>query len=789
MDLTIHNNLQVLQQIEWNQIEKKLLSFSHFKYTSDQLLTRLTLMEDVNQKIEQSQFFEKVIYENEIKDLLFDIRKISKDFNCNHELGKIRKEHTIELIKLNNLAKILELGIDHNRPIGKYYPSQVLIEDYQKFKRLAQKNFLTLFRKIVDIDGDITLENHPQIRPLYQEQLKLEQKIRESLNHTLNSSDFENKIQFNSFDVIHERYAIPIKSGSYNNNIGQIISRSESGNTLFVEPKNIASNNSKRIEIIVEIQSIIARIEKDLTLALKEFTDEIYQLSQFAYFIDEFNTRYLFNSHYELTPPSLSTEAQIDLDKAFHPLIENPVKNDIKIGKEKCGMIISGPNTGGKTATLKTLAITQLFISYGLYAPATNAKLHLYDKVFYFGNDNQDLTHGLSSFAAEVKNYSDLFHNLGETNLILIDEIFNSTSSEEASALATALFKNLKKHTKVHIVVSSHHQTLKTILHQDEEFISTHVGFDLDENKPTYILHYGSPGSSQALNIFKSMTENSPYFQGVYDQALQYLDNQVIHYEKLLDSIAAKENQLTKTLQENREINQQLKNQKKSMEGVIKLKIDEKVSQAEKKLQDITRKAENVLRQAKKGEITKARQLDQKISEVQSQLIKEKGKQKEAPKKDYSNLSKPSKIEVGKQYFCLSLEKTVTVTKIEEKRRLAHIGKGAFSLKVKFDSLRLANKRGSSEQSPQAQGGYSSTRQAKVEYDCRGMRLEEFESLINDITTDLSLGVIPYINIIHGHGTGVLKNWLRKFIKQNKDLVIVESNSGNDGETQIKLKE
>ena len=148
-------------------------------------------------------------------------------------------------------------------------------------------------------------------------------------------------------------------------------------------------------------------------------------------------------------------------------------------------------------------------------------------------------------------------------------------------------------------------------------------------------------------------------------------------------------------------------------------------------------------------------------------------------------MSKPTEILPGKQYFCLSLEKTVTVNKVDTKKKIAFIGKGAFSMKMPFSTLRSANERKGQSVQPD---GYIKSRNSQIEYDCRGMRLEEFESLINDIISDLILGDLPYINIIHGHGTGVLKNWLRKFIKDNKDLTILPSDNGNDGETRIGAK-
>lgn len=784
MQPTLHENHQILSQIEWGSIHNLLKDECHFDINLEKLTRFHHNKKEIEDTYKKTQLFTNSLYENEFRNFINAIYGLKSDLDIFSYLIQIQKEQALSLDLLNQIAIGCEIYFDNKKLIEKFLPEYNYLEDFQNFKRLFQKNFLNLFRKIVNSNGEVKLENHPEIGPLYQKRLDLELKIRESLNHSLNSSQLQDKIQFNSFDVINDRYVIPIKTNAFSSNLGQIISRSDTGHTLYVEPTNIARMNIERIDLIIRIQALISKLERDLTLSLFKFVPEIRHIFNLCYECDEFSARSNFSKKLNLSMPIFFDKKKIKLKNAFHPLIENPVKNDIQIDPTDYGLIISGPNTGGKTATLKTLALTQLFIRYGLFIPCDYGDIFLYDKVFYFGNDQQDLTNGLSSFSAEVKNYTELLESVGNTNLILIDEIFNSTSSEEASALAIAFFKELHERSDTHIIVSSHHQTLKTILHQDNNYISAHVGFNTEINTPTYKLHYGSPGSSHALRIFHSLADEKPYLERIYQNSLQYLDNQVIHYEKLLESLAEKEHQLSKTLQENKELGDQLKNQKKSMEGVIKLKIDEQVRQAEQKLSKIVSKGENILAQVKAGKISKLKAFDNKIADIKSEIPKNLPKEKQ---KDYSNLSVPTSFQEGKDYFCLKLEKTIKITKIDHSKKLAHIGKGNFSMKVPLSSLRVANAKNNHFNS-QGSSVIKSSRSSKVEYDCRGMRLEEFESLINDIISDLILGDIPYLNIIHGHGTGVLKNWLRKFIKENKDLTILPNDTGNDGETRIGLK-
>jgi DNA mismatch repair protein MutS2 len=787
MQQNIHENSQVLQQIEWTFITKIIKDLSHFDGTPHQILKYCNSISEIQEILQTTQQYEEYFYDNDFKSLIEDTHSLSETFQFLDKSKEIVKQKSLQLSELNEFAKLLEIYFDHVKTIEKKFSHKIIQEDFSKFKRLTQKEFLVSFRKFVAKDGDVDLSKHPIIRPLFEKQIQIETKIRNILNTTLRNDSFQNKIQYSSIDIINDRYVIPIKSDSYQGKIGQIISRSDSGNTLYVEPSAIAGLNYSRIEIIVEIQAILSKLELDITKSLIPFHNDLWKISRFFYTCDEFMTRVLFAQRLSLTLPEISITKEIILKNAFHPLIERPVKNDISILNTDYGMIISGPNTGGKTATLKTLALTQLFLKFGLYIPCDHGKVFPYEKTFYFGNDQQNLDQGLSSFSAEVKNYATLFDALGGTNLILIDEIFNSTSSEEASALAIAFFKEVHDVSNVHFIVSSHHQTLKTILHQDTNYISAHVGFDAETNEPTYKLHCGTPGSSHALKIFQNLTQGKEHFQNIYKHSLNFLDHKVIHYEKLLESIAEKEHKLHKTLSENTELNKQLKNQKQSMEGVIKLKIQERVQSAEKKLKTLQEKAEYIVKETKKGNINKQRQIDNQFSSLKQEVHTLAPLKEDVPARSIpENLSTPRVLHEGQEYFCLSLQKTITLKRIERNKKYCQVSAGSISMKVEAKSLMLANQSGHTATNT-IDSSYTTSRTVQLEYDCRGMRLEEFQSLIEDVTSDLLLATIPYVSIIHGHGTGVLKNWLRKHVKSAKNLTVLKDQSGNDGETRFAL--
>ncbi len=786
----IHNNDQILQQIEWNEIIKKLKDLGHFEITSRNILVYQANKGDIEHILNQTQEFCEYLYSNDFISFINEINEIDPEFDAAPKIVQISKESALNLKDINEFAKFCETFINNYQVIKHYFPAWLDELNFNEFKRSFTKQFLSSFRRYVSRDGEISLDKHPVIAPLYHRQLTLEGQIRTKLGDIIKSGDIQNKLQFSSYDLINDRYVIPIRSDSFTSKLGQIISRSDSGNTLFVEPPAISQLNYQRLQVVVEIQSILAKIELELTLILKGHLAAISFITRKFYQIDSLVTRAKFATFYNLTYPILKDIKGIKLRNSFHPLIPNPVKNDIEITDTHGGLIISGPNTGGKTATLKTLALTQLFLHYGLFIPCDYGEVFLYERIFYFGNDNQDLSNGLSSFSAEVKNYTSLFENLGDSNLILIDEIFNSTSSEEASALAVAFFKKLHLVASAHLIISSHHQTLKTILHQDKFYISAHMGFNIESNEPTYKLHYGSPGSSHALRIFNSMTKAHPLFENVYTNALQFLDNKAIHYEKLLESIARKEHLLEKTLSENTQINKQLMNQKKSMEGIISLKIKDRVEKTEIKLKKVIEKAETILSETKKGSINKLKQIDKARHSIHAELREINPRPTDTTTQEHSNLSIPVEFIPGNQYFCMSLNKTVVLKRLEKNLKGAQVSIGNMHMKVPTNTLRVANEtnKNRTNDSNLKPVTIITDRNARIEYDCRGMRLEEFESLVEDAIGDLLLGEMPFVNFIHGHGTGVLKSWLRKYAKSHRDIQVIPNDTGNDGETRIALQ-
>lgn len=784
----IHNNEQVLQQIEWQLIVTKIKALAYFDTTLGKITTPVKVSK-LNTVFEITELFQKENQDEEYYQLIQELYHLNPEAKFEKYNSAIEKSLTLRLSEINQIALSIEIFLGFRNKFESLELMKFSKEKFQEFKQKITKEFLKDFRKFVSKDGEVDFEKHPKLRPLYLEQINIEQKIRSFLSKAMNEGELASTLQFQSFDIVNDHYVLPIRSDSYQSKFGQIVSRSETGHTLFIEPHQIAKLNNDRLEILLKIDEIIALIERETIEALNIFLFEIkgvfYSLTQF----DLYNTRAKFAEQLSLCKPEISEVAGISAQDMFHPLIEDPVKNDFELTLSHQGLIISGPNTGGKTATLKTLALMQLFLKLGLFLPAREVKIYPYENIYFFGNDQQNLEAGLSSFSAEVTNYTKLLSSLTSSHLILIDEIFNSTSSEEASALALAIFTKLQEFPDTHIVVSSHHQTLKTILHQNESFISAHVGFNPVENTPTYKIEVGAPGSSFALNIFQSMTKDNSIFDGLYEKAIGFLDNKAIHYEKLLEQIAKKENSLHRTLDENKQLNLELRNQKAAMDGVIKLKIDDKIKKASIEIDKQIAKSKTLYLQVKNQQVKKEKKIFDTDLEMKSDLKKLSPFNEKFDKKTHTNLSDPEEFIEGERYFSILLNKTVVLKQLNLKRKEAQVSMGNLSIKTPLNKLKVANKSSTTEFKKEIPLGFvERTMQTRMEYDCRGMRLEAFQDTIHQSLSTLLLGDIPFLNIIHGHGNGILKKWLRDFIKTHKDIKIDTDETGNDGSTRIILR-
>lgn len=785
------------QQVDWQIISNSIARFAHFDAVKKTLTggVRALKKNEVIQQYEHVEILYHEILENDFESKYTTLFQLSSTEKLGHQLQLLNKEGVLGIDELKNIFNLVEAFDDLAETINK-----VSAKKLRSFERrnLNQK-FIKPFRNLIDTTNKVNIKLHPEIKKLAKELEDIDNKIRSILGEIAKSDAYSGKLQFEGHDIIGDSFVLAVRSDSYNHELGKIRGRSETGFTLYVEPFQIANIGQQRLSLMAKIDQIVDRICREFCAILHHEVDFLFYALKNLHRLDAIQAKARYSLETGGTKPEI-VENRLLLTEFFHPLIENPIKNEIVLDNLG-GLVISGPNTGGKTATLKCILLSTLFTHFGVYIPAKRAEMPFINTVFYQGNDQQRLSEGLSSFSSEVKSYLQIYEEIAgrdprDNHLIVIDEIFNSTSSEEASALAIALIDEFKSLSNTFFVISSHHQMFKSIVHTREDFLSAHVGFDISTNMPTYKLQLGTPGASMAITIFNRLVKESIMHNTVSHKAEHILDKKDVNYEMLLQKIADKENSLEKLIQKNKDREAELKNQKKSMEGLLKLKMSDELESFKEDVSRKVNEAEEILRDLKnKNQISKSA-VNKKIKAIKDlESQKESDYQQRFPEQDKTQSNKtpyeklytkiPSTIKIGQKYFSIPLGKIITVKAINQRKQQATISAGSVAIQTPIDSLREIPGHKKVDQKVTVNYIKSGPTSSCVQ-DCRGMRLDEFISLVDKAFFDLMKADIPFLEIIHGHGDGILKNWLRKYLLKFSDLSWEPSE--DDGVTRITPK-
>ncbi len=363
------------------------------------------------------------------------------------------------------------------------------------------------------------------------------------------------------------------------------------------------------------------------------------------------------------------------------------------------------------------------------------------------------------------------FQNLTQNNLLICDEIFNSTSSAEASVLAYSLLEQIMKlYPKTKVILSTHHETLKNLFFQNKNYQTAHMSFDSQMKEPTYRLIEGPPGNSFALEIFQK------HFKGnlknkILEDAKGLLDDDYQDIEKLSQRLIKEEARMIKAKDSIEEKENAILKREAEIQGLLTIKENELKSNYYKLEQEFKKQAYDLLDKIKKGERVKQRSV--------SSLLKIE-KEQDIP---IPSLEPPLNFEIGQFYYSAILNQDVLLKNI--KNEMAEVTVGKMKSKVPLNTLFISKKKNTLTD---FSFSISKESTSSLSIDCRGLRLDDFQTLVIKSLSDLRVDNLPYLEIIHGHGTGILKNWLRSYMKKNEDFYIEENNNGNDGQTIIKLK-
>lgn len=627
------------------------------------------------------------------------------------------------------------------------------------------------------------------------------QNARAQLEKIIRTPAYQKFLQENIITMRDSRFVVPVKTEYRSEVKGLVHDTSASGATLFIEPAAVVElNNELKILKSKEAQEI-ERIMAELSAEAGNFSESISDSYAVMIILDLFFAKANLGIKMKACVPILTDDGIIDLKKARHPLIDakSVIPVDIYLGKEFDTLVITGPNTGGKTVSLKTLGLFSLMAMCGLMIPCEeNSSISVFDKVLADIGDEQSIEQSLSTFSSHIKRIINILDTADERSLVLLDELGAGTDPAEGAALAISIIEKLRE-KKSKIAATTHYSEIKMYALETEGVENGCCEFDVTTLKPTYKLLIGVPGRSNAFAISKRLgIEDS-----VIERAKELLSNEDTKFDKIVSSLEetrielAKEKEsarvdAVKAAKEKDEITKYKKRLESEKEAYLKKARDEADKivrdtkfQAEKLIQELEtalkeKNSENFLQMASRAK-----------SEIKSKYAKLDALADPVTKKNTEKYTLPRKLKKGDDVLIVDIDKEGVVLS-DPNGDTVLVQAGIIKTSVRIDNLRLID---SSKKNKVTATAYTRNVKSKAvadfktELDIRGMNIEEAFVELDKFIDDCLIASIPQARIIHGKGTGVLRNAVQTYLRKHKSVRTFRLGVYGEGENGVSIVE
>lgn len=650
-------------------------------------------------------------------------------------------------------------------------------------KYINQLISLTNLRKRIDAcidnNGNILDDASPKLKDIRQQIKVLEARIREKMNQILSTKS--SYLTDTIITIRNDRFVVPVRVEYKNTFEGIIHDISQSGNTVFIEPKVVVELNNRVNSLKHEENEEIYRILRELSEEVSNVANELLQDVMIVKQLDFIYAKARFALDINAIRPKLNDQGVIKIIKGRHPLIDPQivVANDVFLGDEHQAMIITGPNTGGKTVTLKMVGLLTLMMQSGLLVPCNEeSQLAVFDNVFADIGDEQSIEQSLSTFSSHMKNIINITNNITINSLVLLDELGAGTDPKEGAALAESILDYLLKRG-ARIIATTHYSELKTYAYNTDKVINASVEFDVETLRPTYKLLIGIPGRSNALEISRRLGLNEKIIAQAssrietektdVSKLITQLENQGLYLDKLINENEALKKELQSQILKYELLNNELANQK----DTLKEKAYEEARQIVRKAQ---KEANLIIEELKR--IKKERVLDVKDHEI-SEL---KGKLRHLIEQDTDEqLSSTSDIlKPGDVVKVLTLNRTgELIEQVNEDEWLVRLGNLNSRIHKQYLEL-VKSSDAEKKRKKEAEVRVIKKSTAHLELDLRGERYEEAIIKLDKFIDEALINNISQVVIIHGHGTGALRKGVQDYLK--KCPYVKEFRYGGEGE-------
>ncbi|MCR8851008.1 endonuclease MutS2 [Rossellomorea sp. SC111] len=642
-------------------------------------------------------------------------------------------------------------------------------------------------RKVVDDNGEILDTASETLRTIRTQLRANEGRIREKLERMIRSSNAQKMLSDAIITIRNDRYVIPVKQ-EYRGQYGGIIhDQSSSGQTLFIEPEAIVQLNNQLRELRLKEQTEIEKILQQLSESVQESGEELLLIVNVLSDVDFMFTKAKFGRSIKGSKPTINNERRVKLNKARHPLlpIDEAVANDIELGNEFSSIVITGPNTGGKTVTLKTLGLTSLMAQAGLPIPALDgSEVGVFRTVYADIGDEQSIEQSLSTFSSHMVNIVDILKKVDHESLVLFDELGAGTDPQEGAALAISILDEVHA-TGARVVATTHYPELKAYGYNREGVVNASVEFNVETLSPTYKLLLGVPGRSNAFDISKRLGLSD----GVIQRAKSHIGTDSKEVENMIASLEDSRRQGERELEEAHELLRQAEKMHKDMQKQMMEYYEKKdtlYEKAQQKASEVVEKAkaeaEQVIKDLRKMQQEKSAQIkEHELIQAKKQLEDATPKLKTGQKKKVTGSK--HELKAGDEVKVLSFDqKGHLVERVSAKEWQVQMG--IMKMKVKESDLEFIQSQQKVETKPLATVKGKDFH-VSLELDLRGERFENALSRVEKYIDDALLAGYPRVSIIHGKGTGALRQGVQEYLKNHRSVKSIRFGDAGEGGTGV----
>ena len=787
-------NSKIIEKLEYNRIIKQLSDLAITAPAKEQALTLMpsSNFDEVKKSIDQTRVLSNILRVKgpmpitDFKDVRASLKRLKVKANLNgEELGNIFLILSLAKDVSQFTADLEEREID-TRPIEKTLKNLAIPEDL--FKKLNQA---------IEYDGTVKDTASSKLMQLRHDIQSNETDIKNHMNDYI-SGKHTQYLSENIVTIRDGRYVLPVKQ-EYKNKFGGVVhDQSASGQTLFVEPQAVLVLNNRQQNLMAQERQEIHRILIELSELAGMYQKEIKNNADALTQLDFLSAKSKLAKAMKATEPVLNQDHVIKLRKARHPLIDpkKVVPNNIELGTSFDTMLITGPNTGGKTITLKTLGLLQLMAQAGLFITAEEgSQLTVFNEIYADIGDEQSIEQSLSTFSSHMDQIIKIMKDVTEDDLALIDELGAGTDPEEGASLAIAILDDLRG-AQAKIAITTHYPELKLYGYNRARTTNASMEFDLKKLAPTYRLRIGIPGQSNAFAIAHQLGMN----ETVVDKARSLMNDEDSDINKMIERLTEQTKaaeQLHETLKQNVDQSVTLKRQLQNGLDWYNQQVQKQLEKAQEKADEMLakkrQKADKIINDLEEQRRAGGQVRTNKVIEAKGALNKlERENQNLAQNKVLQREKRRHDVSVGDTVKVLSYGQQGVITKkLADHEFEVQIG----ILKVKVTdrdvekiSTQAVPKK--AERAVRSSRGLRSTR-ASSELDLRGQRYEEALTNLDRYIDSSLLAGLNTVTIIHGIGTGAIRNGVQQYLKRNrhvKSYSYAPANQGGTGATIVQLQ-